>query len=266
VKRTKTPPRLETLETRDLMSGITWTPQDTTFQYGHLLGTAELNATGANLPITYSYLNSQGQKIQVGLGTLLHVTLGGVMITATDTAGDTIMKNFTVTPAPLTLFPNNTTTTYGSTSNPLNDTYHTAGIFTSDLGIPSGLLPGDTLNTTHLVFNAYTLYQVTTNGSIVSYPVTPSTPVGNYVIVASGAQNPDYSITYAPGVLTVAPSPVPIHNTIVTPSPAPSPQPVPHTVKITHRAPVVHKPVTHYTPIVHQPIKVPYHPEKHGHK
>ncbi|HEV2478120.1 MAG TPA: MBG domain-containing protein [Puia sp.] len=83
----------------------------------------------------------------------------------------------TIGPAPLTITAASTSMTYGGTVPALSATY-------------SGFVNGD---------NASSL----TTQPVVSTSATSSSPMGTYPITASGAVDPNYSIAYVPGVMTV---------------------------------------------------------------
>jgi hypothetical protein len=90
----------------------------------------------------------------------------------------------TVTQAALTITADSQSMVYGGTFPTLTASY-------------SGLVNGDT--------SASLSTQPT-----LSTTATPSSPVGNYPITASGAVDPDYSINYVSGTLTVTPAPLTI--------------------------------------------------------
>ena len=86
----------------------------------------------------------------------------------------------TVTPAPLIVTANSITKAYGASTPTLTASY-------------SGLVNGDAGPTPVLVTTA-----------------TEASPPGNYLIMAAGAYNPDYTIDYVPGLLTVTKAPLTI--------------------------------------------------------
>jgi CSLREA domain-containing protein len=86
--------------------------------------------------------------------------------------------SLSVTPAPLTITADNKTKVAGTANPPLTFT-------------PSGFVNGDTASS------------LTTQPTLTT-TATPSSPVGSYPITASGAANPNYTITYVAGTLTVA--------------------------------------------------------------
>ena len=87
----------------------------------------------------------------------------------------------TVTPAPLVITASNQTMTYGGTLSPLSATV-------------SGFVNGDSVS--HL----------TTLPVITTAPATSN--VGTYAITACGAYDPNYTISYVPGQLTINPAPL----------------------------------------------------------
>ena len=88
----------------------------------------------------------------------------------------------TVTPAPLTITAANASKVFGAAPPALTASY--AGLANNDT--PASLAVAPTLTTT----------------------VSLGSPVGTYAITASGAVDPNYTITYEPGVLTVTPTPM----------------------------------------------------------
>ncbi len=87
--------------------------------------------------------------------------------------------SWTVDPAPLTITANNQTMIYGTALPTLTASY--AGFVNGDT--PASLTTLPTLTTT----------------------ATTSSPAGSYPITASGAADPNYTISYVPGTLTVTP-------------------------------------------------------------
>ena len=88
-----------------------------------------------------------------------------------------VLGSFTIDPAPLTIRPNDVTRAFGA-ANPAFTLR-----FTTLLGADMGTdIPGLTVTTT----------------------ATVSSPPGQYPITASGGANPNYTITYTDGLLTVA--------------------------------------------------------------
>jgi alpha-tubulin suppressor-like RCC1 family protein len=89
-----------------------------------------------------------------------------------------------VSPAPLGVAASSASIAYGGASPAITATY-------------SGLVSGDTVSS------------LTTPASC-SSPVTPTTPVGTYDSSCSGASDPNYTITYVDGSVTVSPAPLSI--------------------------------------------------------
>ncbi len=89
--------------------------------------------------------------------------------------------NLTVTPATLTVTANNQTKAFYAALPPLTATY-------------SGFVNGESAAS------------LTTQATL-STSATASSPAGNYPITAAGASDPNYSITYVNGTLTVTPRP-----------------------------------------------------------
>jgi len=87
----------------------------------------------------------------------------------------------TITPAPLLITANNQTRIYGVANPPLTLTY--TGFITGDDATKFTIQP------------------------IVTTTATITSPVGAYPIIASGANNPNYTVTYAPGALTITVAP-----------------------------------------------------------
>ncbi|HZS86227.1 MAG TPA: MBG domain-containing protein [Chloroflexota bacterium] len=91
--------------------------------------------------------------------------------------------------APLTIAANNQSMTYGGAVPPFTVSY-------------SGLVGGDTSSVVS------GLSCGATDGS--GQPVSSSTPAGSYAITCSGSTAANYSISYQPGILTIAPAPLTI--------------------------------------------------------
>ena len=101
---------------------------------------------------------------------------------ATYGAADGAPQTFTVSPAPLLVTASSESSIYGTTPGPITASY-------------SGLVNGDLVPAT--------LPTCSTVG-------TSSSPVGTYATSCSGGADPNYSITYHAGVLTVTPDPAPL--------------------------------------------------------
>jgi len=91
---------------------------------------------------------------------------------------------YTITPAALSVTATNQTMTYGSAVPALTATYN-------------GFVNGD--NSTNL-----------STQPIITTTATSTSPVGTYPITISGANDPNYTITYSAGILTVQPAPLTI--------------------------------------------------------
>ena len=87
---------------------------------------------------------------------------------------------YTINPAPLTVTASNVTMTYGGTVPPLGVTY-------------TGFVNGDKASSL-------------TTPAAASTNATSASPAGTYPINAAGAVDPNYSITYTPGTLTINPA------------------------------------------------------------
>src|SRR6202012_160699 len=103
------------------------------------------------------------------------------------TASGAVAANYTITyvagtltvgPAALTITANDASMSYGGALPTLGVTY-------------SGFVNGNTSLATP---------------PTVSTTATPASPVGTYPVTASGAADPNYTITYVPGVLTIGPA------------------------------------------------------------
>jgi hypothetical protein len=92
----------------------------------------------------------------------------------------------TITPAPLIITADNTTKTYGVALPALTASY-------------TGFVNGDTAA-------SLAARPVLATTAAASSPVVPS----GYAIIASGARDPDYSVSYQPGTLLVTPAPLTI--------------------------------------------------------
>ena len=152
---------------------ITWAnPAD--IVYGTALSASQLSAT-ASVPGSFIYTPGAGTVLLAGDGQILHVDF-----TPTDnfhytTAAADVIIN--VTPAPLTITADDKTKTFGSPNPVLTASY-------------SGFVMGNT------PASLDTPVVLTTTA-------TPSSPVGAYPITASGASDSNYTITFAPGTLTI---------------------------------------------------------------
>jgi hypothetical protein len=134
-----------------------------------------------------------------------HVVAGGYPITA----GGAVDSNYiftyvtgtlTITPAPLAISADNKTKVYGAAVPPLTASY-------------GGFVNGDTSS------SLTTLPTLRTTATAASHVVS-----GGYPILASGAIDPDYTIAYVTGTLTITPAPLTItadNKTMVFSAPLP---------------------------------------------
>jgi len=153
--------------------------------YGSADVTPIAASTNTTIPITYSSSNTVVATITAG-GKIQVLSAGSTQITASQT-GTTITpvtQTFTVTPAPLTITATNQNKIYGHVNPALTVTY-------------KSFVNGDTQAS------------LTTQPTVTTTATTAS-GIGNYTIIASGASDPNYAITYAPGILNVAPAPLTI--------------------------------------------------------
>ena len=165
--------------------------------YGIPLSAAQLNAT-ANVAGAFSYNPPLGTVLSAGSNQTLSVTF-----TPTDT-GDypnpvtqTVALN--VGQAPLTVTANPASMTYGGSVPALSVSY-------------SGFVNGDTIG------SLTTAASVSTTG-------TSASSVGGYPTTPSGAVDPNYSMIYVPGALTIDPAPLTIiadNLTMTAGSPVPA--------------------------------------------
>ena len=161
---------------------LTWSnPADIT--YGMALGSTQLDAQ-ANMAGTYTYNPPLGTVLHVGNNQTLSVTFTPTDTTDYTTATDSVSIN--VTPAPLTITAVNQTKVYGAALPTLTVSY-------------SGFVNGDRL------------VKLTTLPTLTTTATASSHVVGSpYAITASGAVDPDYTINYVAGTLTVTTAPLTI--------------------------------------------------------
>lgn len=132
-------------------------------------------------PITYTSSNTSVATISNGY---VHIVgAGSTTITAND-GKTSIDQGLTVSPAPLTVSADNQTKTYGADNPPLTISY--SGFVNSESAASLNTLPTISTNAD--------------NNSI----------VGSYTITVNGAADPNYSITYTNGTLTVTRAPLKI--------------------------------------------------------
>ncbi len=164
---------------------ITWT-NPVAMTYGTALGAAQLNAS-ANVPGTFAYSPAAGTVLNASNNQVLSVTF-----TPTDTqnyrsATNTVLIN--VQKAPLTITADDQTRMIGQTNPLFTATYN-------------GFVNGENSSSLDVPVNLTTT-------------ATVSSPAGTYPIVASGATDIDYTITFSDGVLTVTNPPPPQITAIV---------------------------------------------------
>ena len=112
------------------------------------------------------------------------ITVGTLVATGNYTVGTFNVGTLTVKAAPLTITANNATKVYGAPLPLLGVSY-------------SGFVNGDT------AANLTTPATLATTATASSHVLT-----GGYGIIASGASDPNYAITYQPGTLTIAAAPL----------------------------------------------------------
>jgi len=170
---------------------ISW--PNATITYGDQLNGTVLNAVALNLsgnavPGSYVYNPGAGTALNAGPNQPASVTFVPADISNYDGANGT--TQITVQPRPLTITPDNTTRTYGSPNAP------TATFTGFANGDDSGDLSGLTFTTA----------------------ATQASVPGVYNVTASGATNPNYSVSYTgnPATLTVNPAPLTVTaNTLI---------------------------------------------------
>jgi len=158
--------------------GLSWA-NPAPIVYGTALSAAQLNAT-ASVPGTFVYAPAAGAVLNAGAGQSLSVVF---------TPDDTVNYSpaamnvvITVTPAPLTITADNKGRAYGAANPQFTATYE--GFVNGDA--PGGLDTPVTLTTI----------------------ADTSSPVGNYIITATGATDLNYAITHVNGTLGVSAAPL----------------------------------------------------------
>ena len=151
--------------------------------YGTPLSINQLDAS-ASVPGMFSYLPASGSVLVPGKNQTLTVTFTPTDTTHYTAATATVLIN--VTPAPLMIMADNQTMPYGGPLPTLTVSY-------------AGFVNGDT------AASLSTPPTVTTTATAASH--ASASP---YLITASGAVDPDYSIAYVVGALTVTPAPLTI--------------------------------------------------------
>ena len=166
-----------------------------------IYGTADYlpGATSTNTVTPITYISSNATVATITTDGKIHIVgVGNTTITASQVAGGTyttatsVPQSLTVTPASLTITADNQTKIYGAVMPALTASYH-------------GFVNND---------NAGNL----TTAPTISTTATATSPVANspYQISVSGAVDPNYTITYAPGTLTVNQAPLDITANSVT--------------------------------------------------
>jgi alpha-tubulin suppressor-like RCC1 family protein len=155
---------------------INWS-NPTDIVYGTALGGGQLNAAvsvvGPAAAGALTYSPAAPTVLHAGNGQTLTVTAAQTQDYSAATASVTI----NVSPAALTITPDNQTKVFGSLNPPLTASY-------------SGFVNGDSAAS------------LTTQPTLATMATT-SSPVGSYPITAIGAADSDYTITYGSGILTV---------------------------------------------------------------
>jgi predicted esterase len=157
---------------------ITWTNPGA-IVYGTALSATQLDAS-ANVAGTFSYAPSAGTDLSAGNSQTLTANFTPAdMITYGPTSAVVSMD---VMRAPLTINAQNQTKSYGAALPTFTASY-------------TGFVNGDTASSLDTPVN-------------LSTTATPSSNVGNYTIVASGAADANYTITQVNGTLTVTAAPL----------------------------------------------------------
>ena len=176
---------------------ITW-PTPANISYGTPLGNTQLDATasaivnGQSVSVAgvYTYGTPAGTFLHAGNSQPLTVTFNPT--DSTDFTSAMGATTITVSPAMLTLTANNQNKAYGATLPALTVSY--SGFVNGDT--PASLTTQPTVTTT----------------------ATASSPAGNYAITVTGAVDPNYTITYVNGTLTIAPAPNPAAIIVLDPT------------------------------------------------
>jgi hypothetical protein len=177
---------------------VTWSSPNA-ITYGTALGSTELNAS-ADVAGTFVYTPQSGSVLHAADHVL------SVRFVPADNQFEevTATVQITVTQAPLTVGVNNASKLY---LDPLPAFSWAA----------TGFVNGDTAS----VLGGTPNFQTTASSS---------SPVGQYTVTVSGLTSPDYTVSYAPGTLTVTGRPTSTNLQQPTPSPSTYGQPVTITV------------------------------------
>ena len=176
--------------TQNYNVGVTVNPANPAFNayipssdvYGTPSDAVGVSTTGqGQIQLTYSSSNTSVATIDQ-FGNITPLSVGSTTITITQVASTdynsaTASGTYSVTPASLTILPDNQAITYGMPIPALTATY-------------TGFVNNDSFS------NLGSNFTITTTGTSTSAP-------GNYPITASGAVDPNYTITYQNGTLTV---------------------------------------------------------------
>jgi hypothetical protein len=157
---------------------ITWA-KPTAIVYGTALGGTQLDAI-ANVPGSFSYTPPAGTVLPAGSGQTLSVTF--TPTDATDYSSASASVTINVSPVGLTITANNATKVYGAPLPTFTTSY-------------SGFVNGDTSAS------------LTTQPKF-STTATAASKVGSYPITVSRATDPNYTITFVNGTLTVTAAPL----------------------------------------------------------
>ncbi len=161
-------------------SVVTWS-NPASISYGTPLGASQLNAT-ANVPGAFAYNPPAGTVLLAGSPQALSVTF--TPANTNNYNGATATVALSVLADPLTITATSTGTTYGAALPSLTVAY-------------AGFVNGDTAAS------------LTSPASLTTTAALGS-PAGVYPITAGGAIDPNYSISYVTGALTVSPAPLTI--------------------------------------------------------
>ncbi|WP_157682183.1 T9SS type B sorting domain-containing protein [Mucilaginibacter mallensis] len=112
---------------------------------------------------------------------------GNIVLSSTGAGSANVLATGAVLPAPLTIKADNKTRTFGTANPPLTATY--TGFVNNETAAKLAIQP-----------------LITTTAIITS-------PIGEYPITASGAESPNYTISYLPGILNVVAAGLVIPNT-----------------------------------------------------
>jgi hypothetical protein len=187
---------------------LTITANNTTMRYGSVVP-----------PLTFSYNPGNPLGLTTPPTCTTTATSTSPVGTYPITCAGAVDANYTITyvagtvsitPAPLTIWASNGAMTYGGVPPTITASY-------------VGLVAGDT----PAIFTPPTVPPIVAPTCIVTPVLTSTTPVGNYPSTCSGAVDPNYTISYAAGVVTVRKAALTITvaatRTYGTPNPSPFP-------------------------------------------